>query len=98
VGGNADYLKLLEEMRDLHLRKAADYGTDTDPLANLRTSVEFGVEPWRAAVIRFGDKVSRLKTYCVKGTLACEGVEDTLMDAAAYALLALVLFREQKQK
>lgn len=96
--GNADYLKLLDEMRALHLRKAADYGTDADPLANMRASAEFGIEPWRAALIRFADKVTRLKTFCVKGTLANEGVEDTLLDAGAYALLALVLFREANQK
>lgn len=96
TGGNQAYLKLLDDMRELHLKKAADYGTDKDPLANLRASAEFGVPPWRAAVIRFGDKVSRLKTFCQKGTLANEGVEDTLKDAAAYALLALTLFLEEQ--
>jgi hypothetical protein len=43
------------------------------------------------------DKVTRLKTYAVKGTLANEGVEDSLLDIAAYSLIALILFRESKE-
>ena len=85
---------LLDEMRALHLRKAADYGTDDDPLANLRQSADFGVAPWLATAVRFNDKVTRLKTFAQKGTLCNEGVEDTLLDMATYALLILLLFRE----
>ena len=94
--GHPGYLKLLDEMRLLHQKKAADYGRDADPLANLRASIEVGIEPWRATWLRAMDKVTRINTYCQKGTLANESVEDSFMDLAAYALLALTLFREQK--
>lgn len=67
---------------------------DADPLANLRASTEIGIEPWRATWLRAKDKVKRIDAFCVKGTLANEGVEDSLMDLAAYALLALTLRRE----
>lgn len=94
TGGDQRYLKLLEDMAALHRRKAADYGTDADPFANIRASAEIGVEPWRGAWLRAKDKVKRIDQYCRSGTLANEGVEDSFMDLAAYALIALVLFRE----
>lgn len=94
--GHPGYLKLLDEMRELHCKKAEDYGRDADPLANLRASAQVGIEPWRATWLRAKDKVTRIDTYCLKGTLANEGVEDSLKDLAAYCLLALVLFREEQ--
>ncbi|HET6576478.1 MAG TPA: hypothetical protein VFG68_22955 [Fimbriiglobus sp.] len=92
--GHPEYLQLLDDMKALHVKKAADYGRDDDPLANLRASAQVGIEPWRATWLRAKDKVTRIDTFCVKGTLANEGVEDSLKDLAAYCLLALVLFRE----
>lgn len=92
--GDAAYLKLLDDLRELHLLKSADYGKGIDPLANLRGSTEIGIEPWRASYLRLKDKTRRMDAYCVKGSLANEGVRDTLLDAAAYALLTLRLFEE----
>jgi hypothetical protein len=92
--GHAGYLALLDEMRALHVKKAQDYGTNHDPLANLRASADVGIEPWRSAWLRAKDKVKRIDAFCVNGVLANEGVEDSLMDLAAYALLALALRRE----
>ncbi len=94
VGGDAGYLQILDEMRELHIKKAEDYGVDGDPLANLRGSSDIGIEPWRATWLRALDKVRRINAYCKKGTLANEGVEDSLKDLAAYSILALRLFRE----
>ena len=89
------FTDVLQEIKDLHDRKNADYGTDADPFANVRASEGFGIPAWQGAIIRANDKVSRLKTYCVKGTLKNEGVEDSLLDLATYAMIALVLFREE---
>ena len=89
------FLDLLDEMRRLHESKSADYGSETDPLANIRQGAEFvGIEPWRAAMVRIADKVQRLKTFCRTGRLVHEGVRDTLLDLSAYSLLAIVLFDE----
>ena len=89
------FLDLLEEMRTLHESKSADYGSETDPLANIRQGAEFvGIEPWRGCMVRIADKVQRLKTYCRTGRLVNEGVRDTLLDLSAYSLLAIVLFDE----
>jgi len=93
--GSLPFLELLEELRTLHLSKSQDYGSESDPLANIRQGAEFvGIEPWRGCMVRVADKVQRLKTYCRTGRLVHEGVRDTLLDLAAYSLLAIVLFDE----
>lgn len=98
-GGHPEYLKLLQEMRDLHVKKAADYGSGADPLANCRASVELGVPAWQGTMIRAMDKVTRIKSYIRNGgKLENESLEDSLKDLAAYSLIALVLFREEKAK
>lgn len=94
--GHPEFLKLCDDMKALHIKKAQDYGREVDPLANLRASEAIGIEAWRATWLRARDKITRIDTYCLKGTLACEGVEDSFLDLAAYCLLALVLFREAK--
>jgi hypothetical protein len=96
--GSLPFLELLEEVRQLHLSKSQDYGSESDPLANIRQGAEFvGIEPWRGCMVRVADKVQRLKTYCRTGRLVHEGVRDTLLDLSAYSLLAIVLFDEGKQ-
>jgi hypothetical protein len=93
--GSLPFLELLEEVRHLHLSKSQDYGSESDPLANIRQGAEFvGIEPWRGCLVRVADKVQRLKTYCKTGRLVHEGVRDTLLDLSAYSLLAIVLFDE----
>ena len=95
--GSLAFLELLEEVRQLHLSKSQDYGSESDPLANIRQGAEFvGIEAWRGCMVRVADKVQRLRTYCRTGRLVHEGVRDTLLDLAAYSLLAIVLFDEGK--
>lgn len=96
--GDPQYLTILDELRELHLKKAADYGSDEDPLANLRGSADVGIEPWLGAYLRLKDKTRRMDRFCVKRKLENEGVEDTLKDMAAYALLTLRLYREQQME
>jgi hypothetical protein len=96
--GSLPFLELLEEVRQLHLSKSQDYGSESDPLANIRQGAEFvGIEAWRGCMVRVADKVQRLRTFCKTGRLVHEGVRDTLLDLAAYSLLAIVLFDEGKQ-
>jgi hypothetical protein len=89
------FVKLLAEMQRLHESKSADYGSEEDPLANVRSGADFvNIEPWRGCMVRIADKVQRLRTYCRTGRLVHEGVRDTLLDLSAYSLLAIVLFDE----
>jgi hypothetical protein len=92
--GHPDYLKLLDEMKELHCRKAADYGRGADPFANVRSGAEFNVPAWVGVMIRANDKMHRVKSFLQNKSLVNESVEDSLKDLAAYALIALVLYRE----
>src|SRR3990167_2999527 len=83
--GDPRFHALLDEIRFLHERKCADYGRDEDHLANLKGSEEWGVPAWKGTLIRLGDKVHRLKSFCSNGNLANEGVEDSLLDLASYS-------------
>jgi len=93
LSGDARFHVLLEDMRQLHVRKAQDYG-DEDPLANLRAAEEFGIASWVGCCLRLNDKVRRLKSMAKKGRLVNESLEDSLLDMANYALLAIILYRE----
>ena len=96
--GSARFLDVLDRISKLHKNKSADYGSETDPLANIRSGAEFvGIEPWRGCMVRICDKMQRLKTFCRTGKLVHEGVEDTLMDLASYAIVAMVLFNEERK-
>lgn len=89
------FLKLLDEVRETHIRKSKDYGQDADPMANLNAAKAFGVEPWVATMIRANDKMVRIQSFLQKGVLANESVEDAMLDLGVYALLALVQYRDK---
>lgn len=95
--GHPRFHELLRTIGELHDKKQQDYGTLGDPFANVRGSQEWGVEPWVGAMIRATDKLKRLQKAAKGGTMANESVEDSFMDLAVYALIALVLYEEGKQ-
>ena len=89
------FAELLDEMAELHHSKSRDYGSEEDPLANIRHGAELvDIEPWRGCMVRIADKVQRLRTYCRTARLVHEGVRDTLLDLASYSLLAIILHGE----
>jgi len=93
------FFDLCDQLKEMHSKKSSDYGSADDPLANIRNGAEFvGIEPWRAAMVRLSDKVTRLATYCRTGSLTFEGVEDTLFDLASYSLLTLLTHREANRE
>lgn len=91
------YQNALCELEILHNKKAQDYGDGEDQYANMRVAEEFGDPPSKGAAMRASDKLSRLKTYYKTGQLACEGVEDSYLDLANYAIIGLLLFREERE-
>ncbi len=86
----------LAQVAELHIRKAHDYGAGDDPLANVRASQEFGIPPWVGVAIRMNDKMIRIKSMLAKGELENEPIEDSFLDIAVYALIALILYEETK--
>ena len=93
---SARFLAILDELWALHTAKNADYGLDDDPYANVRASVAWGVPAWVGGMIRACDKVRRLMTYAIKGTLRNEGVRDSFLDLAAYAIIACILWEDEQ--
>lgn len=92
---------VLREMAEMHDRKQADYGrpatgTDAgDPFANIRSAVNFGLSPWVGAAIRAGDKQGRIQAAARGQNLKNESVEDSFLDLAIYAIIGLILYREE---
>jgi hypothetical protein len=93
--GSREFLAVLDELKQLHLRKTLDYGVDEDALSNIRQSSDVVNMPaWAGCILRISDKMHRLKAYFRRGKCEFDGVEDTLKDIACYAAIALVLHRE----
>lgn len=89
--GSDEFVAVLDEIRDLHLRKTQDYGESDDAFANIRFGAQVvGIDPWQACLIRICDKVQRLKAFCHNGRVEFDGLEDTLKDLASYAVIAEV--------
>ena len=94
--GHPGFLKILDEIREMHRRKVADYGQGEDFFANVRASEKVGVPAWVGTMIRANDKMVRIQSFIQNGELKNESVEDSLLDLAAYAIIALALRREGK--
>lgn len=93
---SARFHEILQELGDLHDQKSVGYGTDEDPLANVRSSSEWGMPAWVGAMVRAGDKIKRLQAYSQKGDLPFEDIEDAFRDLAVYACIGLTLFEEEQ--
>ena len=91
-----DFDEVLDEMRELHDRKQADYGREADPFANVRASEDFGIPGWVGTLVRANDKMRRLQAVANGSELKNEGIEDSLIDLANYAVIALVLYRQSR--
>lgn len=96
MSGHPKYKAILDRMWDLHCEKALAYGSDADPLANLRESADIGIEPWRGCVSEVNSAFYRVKNHCKRGHLKNDSLANALMDSAAFCLLAL-LFLEEEQ-
>lgn len=86
--------EILAELGELHDKKQKDYGREDDPFANVRASVDFGMESWVGAMVRADDKMRRIKAVANGSELVNEGVEDSFKDLAVYAIIGLVLYEE----
>jgi hypothetical protein len=95
--GSEKFCAVLEELKHLHLRKTLDYGQDEDALSNIRSSADvINVSPWAGCILRMSDKMHRIKAFFRRGRVEFDGIEDTLLDFACYAVIALVLYRESR--
>lgn len=80
---------ILNEIKQLHNRKNADYGDSFD-----KTLDEFGLI---ASATRMSDKFNRFKSLIRCGSSARvedEKIEDTLIDLASYAIMTIKWMRQ----
>jgi hypothetical protein len=78
---------ILNEIRQLHNRKNADYGDSFD-----KTLDEFGLV---ASATRMSDKFNRFKSLIQNpAQVPDEKIEDTLIDLASYAMMTIKWMRQ----
>lgn len=78
---------ILNEIRQLHNRKNADYGDSFD-----KTLDEFGLV---ASATRMSDKFNRFKSLIKNpAQVSDEKIEDTLIDLASYAMMTIKWMRQ----
>lgn len=83
-----DFDGIIDELKALHTKKNHDYGN-----AAHESYKEFGLISY---IIRLNDKMKRLKSLTKPGVdiaVNDESIEDTLMDLAAYAIMAIESLR-----
>lgn len=93
--GDSRLKDVVWEMLLIHANKQSDYGLSTDPFSNIRSSQDFGVEPWVGSLVRMNDKVTRLKKFAQGHVLQNESAKDSMLDIALYSLITLILYQEE---
>jgi len=96
---NPEFDELLRKMGQIHDAKRADYANN-DPLGNFREAERVGVTVLQGIMVRLGDKYTRacnLVRQHGERAVKDETLEDTLLDLANYALLALLAYRREKE-
>lgn len=94
-GTHMSFTAILDEIEEMHDKKQQDYGRVEDPYANVRASEDFGIPAWVGTIVRANDKMRRLQKFAQDQTLVNESVEDSLLDLAVYAIIALDLYRQE---
>lgn len=96
--GHPRFYDLLNELAQLHSAKNHDYADGRDPFFNFRQCEAMGIPAWKGAIVRLGDKFSRIQNFARRETLevSSESIRDTLLDNAGYSLIALILFEESQ--
>jgi len=83
--------------------KRGDYALDNDIFSNFNSTSNFaGFENrWMSALFNCSQKLARITSLRANGRLKNpnnEAVEDTLLDNAVYAVIALAIYREDASK
>ena len=82
--------ELIDYLHDLYIRKNADYGDSVHD-----TYTKYGLTSF---LVRIEDKLNRARTLSSKRALVDdEKIEDTLLDMANYAILAVIELRGDKK-
>lgn len=94
--GSPAFRKLVRKLEEMHEAKSHEYGSEIDPLANLRAAAQCGVEPWQFALACCNEGMCRMKQHVTAHHLKPEKVQDILLDMASFSLLAALLIAEKE--
>ena len=100
MAGDPKYLQLLDDMRELHIKKNAGYSGDSpDRWTNFRMAEKFGVSAFLGCLVRLSDKFIRIQNLVKNpnNEMVGESIKDTLLDLASYALIAYCLLTEEEE-
>jgi hypothetical protein len=83
-------------------RKRSDYALDGDPFSNFRGTAQFIGQPtWMSPLFNVVQKMERVKSLAANGRLSNpqnEAIEDTILDAAVYGVIAWAIYNSEKEK
>lgn len=88
---------LFQKALDIMGPKRKDYSGSNQPFTNFYSSLHVGVEPWRGSMVRWLDKVQRMRQLAEKGgegDVKDESLIDTAADALNYCAITLGLIIE----
>lgn len=93
------YLDVLDELRELTMKKRAGYSPGDDPFKNFRMSQTFGVAPIKGIMVRVMDKMARLASLLDNPTneKVGESLRDTMLDAGNYLLIGVAFMDEERR-
>ncbi|RLF68082.1 MAG: hypothetical protein DRN26_00615 [Thermoplasmata archaeon] len=94
--GHPRFYILLQEIKELHNKKNADYSEEGNPLSNFYECEKFGIPAWKGCLVRISDKTSRIFRLAAKGKAEVkeESIIDTLKDLAVYSLICIILYEQ----
>lgn len=92
-----EFRVIIKEIDSLHYKKNHDYAGG-NYLSDLIASSRAGITPWKNALLRLQQKMSRLESFAKQGEFMVddEKLEDTCKDLAVYSILCLILYKNKK--
>lgn len=96
--GHPEYPYVLAEMLRIHSEKSNDYGSDSNPFANIELCEQAGYPAYKGVIVRMGDKYSRLLNVLCDKLLKNESAEDAFLDMATYAVIGFLEYRKNKNE
>lgn len=98
--GHPRFYELLDLMADTHSRKNHDYADQNDPLSNFKEVAEAThLTPFQVLHVFIATKCARIRQLTTKTNLVIgEGIKDSLLDLAVYALLWIIHIEEYEQR
>jgi len=81
---------------EINRRKRRDYALDSDPFTNFAATARFlGIPRWMSATFNMVQKTARIQALWANERMddpSNEAVEDTVLDAAVYGVIAYAIY------